>query len=198
MVSIKPLTKSELSEIVAFYGKAFPDWQIMEGERLTRSNGPLLQQIGFEALRSGAYRPSTAVRVLIAPNVVLLPQYLDLRHREVFPKEHLSKWERVVQAIEQQFKPSVRAPLDIQEVINLCTQSTNGSANDMCGLAALNAYIGNSTAALEWCGKLDEKFLAIGRSLEEWELRYLNYSKELTASIRAGKEEIFSRSGVTS
>lgn len=190
-MNIKPLTKSQLSEVVACYGKAFPGWDVVAGERLVRSSGPLLQQIGFEALRSGAYRPSVAVRVLIAPGVVLLPQFLDVRHREIFAREHASKWERVVAAIEQQVRPSVRAPLDVRDVIDLGTKSTAGSANDMCGLAALNAYIGNSDEALGWCKRLDDKMQVANRQLEEWEAAYLRYTKDLAVAIHAGNVDAY-------
>ncbi|ROH85915.1 hypothetical protein ED236_09305 [Pseudomethylobacillus aquaticus] len=190
-MSIKPLTKNQFSEVVACYGKAFAGWDVVAGERLIRSSGPLLQQIGFEALRSGAYRPSVAVRVLIAPGVVLLPQFLDIRHREIFAREHASKWERVVEAIEQQIYPSVRAPLDVREVIELSTKLTSGSANDMCGLAALNAYIGNREEALAWCRQLDDKMRASNRQLEKWEAAYLRYTKDLAAAINAGEVDAY-------
>lgn len=190
-VSIKSLTKKQLSEIVSCYARAFTDWNTVSADRLIRFNGPLLQQIGFEVLRSGAYRPSSAIRVLIAPNVVLLPQFLDISHREIFLREHPTKWERVVLAMEEQIRPSVRKPLEVKEVIELCTSLAAGSANDICGLSALNAYVGNYDGALEYCRLLDEKMFSIGRPLEEWEELYWQYTKGLATAILEGGVDSF-------
>lgn len=190
-MDIKKISKKQLAEIVACYEKVFPGWELVAGERLLRRSGPVLQQIGFEALRSGAYRPSAAIRVLIAPGILLLPQFLDIRHREISPREHERKWEQVVAAIEQQILPSVRAPLRIEDIIELTTKNLAGSTNDMCGLAALHAYVGNDNEALVWCQRVVSKLQLSDHELKEWELAHLEYVKKLSNAINSGKTEAY-------
>ena len=54
----------------------------------------------------------------------------------------------MVAAMEQQFRPLIRKPMDLREVKRLCEQEARESTNDLCMLAILNAYLGEREQAL--------------------------------------------------
>ena len=59
---------SELREVVEdCRRRAFAAWRLLGGCFLVREAGPVLQEIGFERLSCGEYRPISAVRVLVVP-----------------------------------------------------------------------------------------------------------------------------------
>jgi len=102
-VKIKPLTKQQLFEYFKVYRDAFPDWAVENEVVLVRLQGPIKQCIAFEALRGGAYRPSSSVEVLVSDGVRILFSFLDIKNREILPRDYLVKWPRIVKAMEEQF-----------------------------------------------------------------------------------------------
>lgn len=194
-VKIKPLTKTELVRLFQDYRAAFADWSVEHDVVLVRSQGPLKQHIAFEALRSGAYRPSCSVQVLVAPDVRLLAQFLDIKHREVLPREHGVKTPRVVAAMDSQFLPLVRRPLVVEEVLRLAEEEVVRDRIEKLhystGLAALNAYVGNIDRALWWCDRVPTQISALGRTPAEWEQRQETFASELRHAIQHGEARAF-------
>src|SRR2546426_8957898 len=121
-VKIKPLTKQQLFEYSKVYRDAFPDWAVENEVVLVRLQGPIKQCIAFEALRGGAYRPSSSVEVSVSDGVRILFSFLDIKNREILPRDYLVKWPRIVKAMEEQFRPPIRRPLDVAEVLRLGEQ----------------------------------------------------------------------------
>jgi len=194
---IYPLTKKQLKEVVECYAAVFPDWKIIDGDRLVRSCGPILQQIGFEALRSGAYRPAAGIRALPLPTVRMLPQFLDIKHVQILLREHATKWQGVVAAMEQQFRPSIRKPLDLREVKGLCEQEARESTNDLCMLAILNAYLGEKEQALSCCERMQTVPPPTLAPRLDWEQRHREFGRQLRQAIEAGSERQFLDSAST-
>jgi hypothetical protein len=58
------------------------------------------------------------VRPLPLPTIARLPQFPDIKHRGTLLRQHADKWRRVVAAMEQQFRPSIRAPLDLLDKVS--------------------------------------------------------------------------------
>ncbi|AQT68254.1 hypothetical protein STSP2_01410 [Anaerohalosphaera lusitana] len=143
----RPLTKKQLKEIVECYAAEFPDWEIVDGDRLVRSLGPVLQQIGFQGLSYQAYRPMGVIRALPYPSVKMLPQFLDIKHDVIDMRAHPRKWRSAIAAMEEQFVPPIRQPLNLREVMRLCEQTAREKTNDLCMLAILNAYLGEKLQA---------------------------------------------------
>ena len=197
-IKIKPLTKRQLAEYFSDYRAAFPDWTEEHDVVLTRSGGPIKQHIAFEALRGGAYRPSCSVEILITLGVRILHRFLDIRHREVYPRQHLERWPQVVKAMEEQFEPPIRKPLEVLEVLRLEEEEIARvgfeNINDFCGVAALHAYLGHAETALLWCDRADESLKSQGRQPPGWELRQAQFARRLREAIGAGQEESFLRS----
>ena len=187
-----PLTKKELTEFFEAYRQAFPDWEVEHDVVLTRKHGPLRQAIYLEGLRYAAYRPGHSIDLLInvPDGCSLLQQHLDVKHRQVERREHAAKWPVVLNAMEEQFLPAIRKPLDVAETLRLAEEEMErdriNNINHFTGLAVLNAYLGNTERALYWCGRVEETATHLGRPLGDWETRKRRYSLELQQAIMAG------------
>lgn len=192
---IKALTKAQLEQYFADYRSAFPDWAVEHGVVLVRSKWPIVQRLAFQALRSGAYRPSCDVETTIAPGIRILSQFLDIRHRDIRPLGHASRWQGVVAAMEEQFRPAIRKPLDAQGVLRLAEEAvardTIENVNHFSVIAGLNAFAGDMERALEWCARVDGWMQAAGPSAPDWALKRAGYTRELRAAIEAGQVKQF-------
>ena len=199
-VRIKPLTKAQLAGFFRDYRDAFPGWSVEADVVLSRALGPVKQVIAFEALRSGAYRPSHSIEVTGPPDTgQLLFQHLDVRHREVLPREHATKWPFVVKAMEEQFLPAVREPLDLARVLRLGEEQVarDGSENPVSfsSLAALSAHLGDSDRSLRWCDRSSSRLASLGRDPADWESRLDSFNQQLRKSIQTGRVREFLREG---
>jgi hypothetical protein len=197
-IKITPLTKKQLIDYFHVYRAAFPDWVVEHDVVLTRVHGPLKQNIAFEALRSGAYRPSCGIDILlrIPDGCGILDQFLDVKHRQVLPREHATKWPLVLKAMEEQFMPPIRKPLEVTETLELAEDVVrlnpdNININFSTALAALNAYLGDAQRALYWCDRVAESAANKSRGLADWEARKTKFIRELRQSIEDGKEREF-------
>src|SRR5688572_8126818 len=118
-----PITKAQLKAVVADYAKVFPSWGVLpDGTALIRSTGPVRQMVWFQKMSSAAYRPTHSIGALALPgcHIRMLPQILDVKHREVEHRWHERKLADTVTAMEQQFQPDIRKPLSVAEVLALC------------------------------------------------------------------------------
>lgn len=179
------MTKAELRKYVEAYRQLFCNWTAVRDEGFVRVTGPIAQKIWFENLRSGAYRPVAGVSILVARGGSMLHQFLDIRNREVLPREHDSNFENVCQAMCDQFVPSIISPLDASEVCRLCEERATGRINDAHSLSALNAYLGDFDAARKWLDTL--KRLTKDRTdLEDWEENCVRAANALEQAIESG------------
>lgn len=193
-VKIVPLTKKQLVAYFQPYRDALPDWAVEHDVMLTRTHGPLKQAIHFQALRSGAYRPSHAVDILVRvpDGCSILHKHLDVKHREVLPRDHAAKWPLILKAMEEQFLPPIRQPLDVAETLRLAEEEADRdrieNINYLTGLAVLSAYLRNAERAIFWCGRVEETAAHLGRPLGDWETRKRCYALDLQQAIKTGKE----------
>ena len=194
-MSIKPLTKRELTKYFSDYRREFPDWAVKHDFVLVRHQGPIEQHIAFEGLRGGSYRPSHSVHLLVGPDVTMLSGFLDIKHRDVLPREHVRKFPLVIRAMEEQFRPSIRRPLDVEEVLRLAeedvTRGQISNLNDLSGLAALSAYVGDTKRAFSWSDRVEERVQKLGRAPADWELRLAEFARGLRNAIQAGNHRSF-------
>lgn len=186
-----PMTAKRLHEFVKAYAPSFPDWSLVNDEYFIRFEGPVAQVVGFEALRSGAYRPANGIRILVAPKAAMLLQFLDIKHRETFATEHEQKMNRVIEAMENQFHPSIRRPLNPKEVLELCEASASEKVNDAYALSALNASCGNRERAIEWLNVLSRLTEQSEQELFDWEQEYMGFGKRLRVEIESQNELAF-------
>lgn len=195
-VQIKPLTKTQLVGYFNAYREKFPEWDVESDVVLVRAVGPIKQRIAFEALRSGAYRPSCSVNVIDPPDgAQVLFRFLDIKHREVLPREHAAKFSLVLKAMEEQFQPGVRNSLDVAEVLKLAEEEVARdrieNVNHSCALATLNAYLGNTERALWWCDRLEAQLANLGRDPADWELRKRDFTRQLRNAVHRGETHAF-------
>jgi hypothetical protein len=199
---IKPISPAQLRACFDDYASAFPDWTRESDIALVRGVGPVRQRIGVEGLRSGAYRPWGTVEVLLAPlgrALGILPRHLDIKHREVRPQQHAAKWREVVDAIEEQFQPPVRQPLDLEDTLRRgsaeVVEARVENANYDCALAALAAHLGMDEEALRWCERAIARFETPGRTPFPWEAPLVQFARGLARASRSGKGRVFLEEG---
>lgn len=186
-----PMTAKRLHQFVKSYETAFADWELVNDEYFIRFEGPVAQVVGFEGLRSGAYRPVSGIRVLVAPHAAMHHQFLDIRNREIFATEHEEKKQRVIEAMEEQFSPSIRRSLDPSEVLQLCESAATERTSDAYALSALNAACGNRARAIYWLDVLSRLTEKSGDELFEWERENMEFGNELRRHLKEGSETTF-------
>lgn len=186
-----PLTKKQLGEIVECYTTVFPDWELVNGQVFARTHGSIVQHVGIETLRYKAYRSWSGIAALPLPTVRMLHQFLDIKHRQVELRAHPTTWKAIVAAMEQQFQPPIRKPLDLQEVKELCEQQAKESTNDLCMLAILNAYLGEKEKALACCERMQTLAPPTLAPRLDWEERHREFGRQLRQAIEAGNERQF-------
>jgi hypothetical protein len=196
---MKPLTKKELREFFQVYQEAFPDWDVEHHVMLTRSAGPISQNIPFQSLSYGAYRPECMIDVAGPPDggARLLHQMLDVEHRQVERRQHVTEWPKVLKAIEEQFVPDVRKPLDVGEVLRLAEEEAlrDRISNEryLNGLATLNVHVGRDDRAVEWCDRAESSFKEFADAMPppDWMLKQVEFARRLRDAIREGRGRQF-------
>lgn len=192
-----PITKAQLKEVVAQYAAHFPDWvMFVDGTAFVRRQGPIQQVIWFQKMSSAAYRPTHGIRSLVMPEafIRMLPQMLDVRHREVEHRCHERKFAATLAAMEQQFRPDVRKPLDIAEVLALCETEAAAmpdTTSNMAMLAILNAWLGRDAAALNRCERMQHCPLPTLAPVPGWEAAMRAFGCDLARAVEVGTARAF-------
>ena len=145
------MTLRELEPFVAEYQLQFPEWKRTFPSAFGREAGPVAQEISFERLSDGTYRPMSYVRIFPVRDGGAFHQFLTVV-ASVRPCDHSSKFPRIVEAMHKEIVPSVDAPLIPDDILRRFEQreqyNKDVKAHD---LAALNAYLGHEDRALYWC-----------------------------------------------
>jgi len=192
-----PMTKGQLKAVVSEYATHFPEWTIfVDGTAFVRRFGPIQQMIWFQKMSSAAYRPTHGISSLVLPeaHIRMLPQVLDVRHREVEYRWHNDKFAGALAAMEQQFLPDIRKPLDIAEVLALCEDAAAAmpdTTNNMAMLAILYAWLGRDAEALDCCERIQHCSLPTLAPVSEWEETIRMFSGNLVKAVQAGSARKF-------
>jgi len=199
-----PMTKAQLKDVVAHYATHFPDWEIfVDGMAFVRRHGPIQQMIWFQKMSYAAYRPTHGIRSLVLPEafIRMLPQILDVGHREIEYRWHERKFADTLAAMEQQFRPDIRKPLDIEEVLGLCeaeSASMPDTKNSMTMLAILHAWLGHKAATLEYCERIQHCPLPKLAPMPEWEKAMRGFGRNLAQAVEAGTAREFLQTSAAS
>lgn len=186
-----PMTKARLKAIVADYATKFPDWKLAHGSlAFVRDSGPIEQMIWFQDMRK-YYRPTHGISSLVLPegHIRMLPQVLDVKHREVEHRWHERKFADTLAAMEQQFRPDIRKPLDIAEVLALCETEAAAmpdTTNNMTMLAILSAWLGRDRDALDYCKRMQSCPLPTLAPIPEWEDAMRAFGRDLARAVEGG------------
>ncbi|KQN71155.1 hypothetical protein [Sphingomonas sp. Leaf62] len=192
-----PITKAELKEVVAEYAASFPEWvMFVDGTAFIRREGPIQQMIWFQKMRSAAYRPTHGISSLVLPetHIRMLPQVLDVKHREIEYRWHERKFASTVSAMEHQFQPDIRKPLDIAKILGLCEAEASAmpdTTNNMAMLAILNAWLGRDAEALNFCERTQLCPLPTLAPMPEWEAAMRAFGRDLATAVEAGTGRAF-------
>lgn len=191
----RALTKPQLKAVVADYAAAFPDWSLVhDGFAFVRRFGPVEQKIWFQKMSGGSYRPSHVINTTALLQPAMLHQILDIKHREVDYLWHERKFADTLRAMEQQFRPDIRKPLDIAEVLSLCKAEAwciPDTTNNMAMLAILYAWLGHKAKALNCCERLQCCPLPEQPPIPEWEVAKRAFGRDLAKAVEAGKAREF-------
>lgn len=205
----KALSRERGKQFLLDYATVFPNWGRYEDEfslGLWRSFGPLRQNIWFGATSIGTYRLSHDVTVFVPPLstvndqypwVGMLPQLMGhqvgSRLQDLRASEHATRWREAVSAIEQQFSPDIRKPLDLPEIISLCeTEERPWSQNDLVMMAVLYAWQGEGDKAMQRCIRLQSVPVPHEvPEMVEWHHEMLAFGMGLLKAIEAGTEREF-------
>ena len=188
-----PITSAQLKAVVSDYAMMFPGWTSSSGGiALVRSLGPVQQMIWFQKMSSAAYRPTHVINTTVLPMPRILHQLLDVKHREIGVRLHEHKLPDTVLAMEQQFRPDIRKPLDIAEVLALCeAEARPDSTNDWVMLAILYAWLDRQTEALDCCERMRYCPLPALAPLPEWEEAMRAFGNELAGAIKNNNSRPF-------
>jgi hypothetical protein len=178
------MTKAQLKAIVADYSAMFPDWNLLpDGTAFVRSFGPIQQMIWFQNMRA-YFRPTHVLNTTVLPMPRMLHQLLDVKHREVELRWHERKLLATVGAMEQQFRPNIRKPLDLAEVLALCEKEARpDSTNDLAMLAILYAWLDRKAETLECCERMQDCPLPTLAPMPAWEEAMRAFGRELADAI---------------
>jgi hypothetical protein len=180
------MTNSQLKVVVADYATMFSTWSVFEGTALVRQSGPIRQMVWFQALRTGDYRPTHGINAVAVPIVRMLPQVLDVRHRETTLKQHPARWQKMFAAMEQQFRPPIGKPLDIAEVAALCSSEARETTNDLTMMAIPYAWLDKRLEALSCCARMQACPPPTLAPMPEWEAQMKAFGRSLAAAVEAG------------
>lgn len=192
-----PMTKGQLKAVVSEYAARFPEWAIfVDGAAFVRRCGPIQQMIWFQKMSSAAYRPTHGMSSLVLPkaHIRMLPQVLDVKHREVEHRLHDRKFADTLAAMEEQFRPEIRMPLDIAEVLVLCDAEAAAmpdTTNNMAMLAILNAWLGRDAEALDCCERMQHCPLPKLAPMPERNEATRAFGRDLAKAVQAASAREF-------
>lgn len=190
-----PMTKAQLKAVITDYAARFPDWQLVhDGQAFVRNAGPIQQMIWFQKLGYAAYRPTHVINTTVLPMPRMLSQVLDVKHREVEHRLHEQKFANTLAAMEQQFQPDLRKPLDLENVLELCeaeAASMPDTTNTMAMLAILHAWLDHKAEALDCCERMQRCPLPKLAPIPEWEDTMRAFGRELAQAINEGDARQF-------
>lgn len=191
----KPMTRKQLRDVTAFYAGHFPGWEIVAGRTtFARREFPIEQFVWFQPMGSGSYRPTHAIRALPFPEGWPAMLHRTPRHpMSVDYRWHTTNWETMLAAMERDFQPNMREPIDIAHVLWLCENSAYSKSelrpNDLAMLAILNAWLGRNEEALDYCRQIQVYSNPYG--LNEHQQKIFAYEPGLRKAIEEGQARTY-------
>jgi hypothetical protein len=144
------------------------------------------------------YRPTHVINTTVLAQPRMLSQDLDVKHREVEHRLHEQKFANTLAAMEQQFRPAIRKPLDLEEVRTLCeAEARLDSTNDQTMLAILYAWLDYRTEALNACDRMQFCPMPTLAPMPEWEEAMHAFGRNLAKAVESGSAREFLEAEIT-
>lgn len=207
MTSKESPSLQRLREIAKDHASALPGWAMYKDDfffGLWRSSGPIRQNIWFGVMSDGEYRLSHDVTAFIPhlkaienqkPWVGMLAQLLSIRDRlqSISASRHAARWRDAVAAMEREFKPDIRAPLDLTEIAEMCVAETLGywGQNNLAMVAILYAATGRTDEARQCCIRLQSIEWPDDDEMVDWDRAMKAFGLDLLKAIEAGEVQQF-------
>lgn len=186
----KRMTLRELEPFVAQYQAQFPGWKRTFPEAFGREAGPVAQEIWFERLSTGDYRPTSCIRIFPAPSGRAFHQDLNVKVRQVRPREHEYKFPKVLEAIHKEIIPPVDEPLIPEDVLERFESMGPHNSPEAHDLAALNAYLGHDERAMYWCHRFPALVDKLGGEWMECDHGRHAFLQQLEKWIKNGEAKL--------
>jgi hypothetical protein len=182
------ITKSQMRGFVGDYHRLLPGWEQISAEIVARSDGPLMQCIGFEAMRGGDYRPMHFVDVFVTPEKVgFFHQFLKKWPGELLPRQHKEYHRRMFENMKHEFRPSITEAFDARTAFDLCEKKAIPRSHEAYALAALNAYFGRDDRARYWCALFPRLVEEGSFPWQPWNLREKAFLDSLEDWLNTGE-----------
>jgi len=185
---MKKITLSELKPIFEDYAAWLSEWQVGGKDTLFRFNGPVLQGLWLDRLRTGHFRPTFYIKVLAVPRKagsMELCQFLTIRQQTIHPSRHKELFAEVISSVERNIFPSILTPLQLENVFYGYEKRAAPNPAETVSLAALAAYLGDSEKYRKWKNSFFELLDTRYTSAKE---RNLELYSEFFRQVEAGSE----------
>lgn len=187
------LTSKEIGSIVRDYQAHLSGWEIVGGDTLLRTTGPIAQSIWFDRLRTGVYRPTARIHVLAAPDemggTVVLPQFLGVKHKEISAQAHMKQLPAVVEALCNEVVPTIDKPLDANVVAELAATRSHGRPAGAYAVACLFAALGRVAEARRWMAEYHSALSSVGLPEQPIDISRSSFLSQLEVWIAASVAE---------
>ena len=184
------MTLREVEPYVAQYHAQFPGWRRTFKEAFGREAGPVAQEISFERLSYGTYRPMSCVRIFVAPGGRAFHQFLGVKAREAKAREHEYMFPKILEAMRKEIVPSVDGPLIPEDILQRYENTGPHKSPQAYDLAALNAYLGHDDRALYWCHRFPVLVDEHGSGWQECDHERQAFLKQLEEWIKNGEAKL--------
>ena len=183
MATNAKLTSKEISVIVRDYHAQLPEWHIVGGDTLLRFGRSIAQSLWFDRLRTGSYRPTARIHVLVAPDerggTVVLPQFLGVKNKEVTKQAHARQLPSVIAALHSELSPSIDKSLDENTVVELAASRSHGRPAGAYAVACLYAALGTTSEARRWIREYHAAIKAVGIPEQPIDVSRSSFLKQL-------------------
>lgn len=151
---MKRISVSELKKIYADYRNWLDSsWQSQGLDKFLRVTGPVCQGLWLDRFRSGYYRPTFFLRVLITPRAkggADYLQFLSVLHGEFDLRQHKDRFDDITNEASCTVFPSLKAPLSPDDVFDGLVDRVSPTPAQAVSLASLAAYLGHENEFLKW------------------------------------------------
>lgn len=189
------ITISQLKAILGDFARWLQSWQKLGEDNLVRVEGPILQGLWLDRLRTGEYRPTFYVRILTVPRKkggMDLMQFLSIKNRAIKPSLHEELFSKIQKEAELEIVPSISKSLNVDDVYNELERRAAPNPAQVAALASLALYRGQEKVFHQWKSTffeiLDTKFKS---SKKRYLDAYESFFADASASINDSTSQKF-------
>lgn len=148
------ITIAQIRSIRDAFAEQLPSWEDVGKDTLIRHDGIVGQQLWFDRLRTGEYRPTLSLQVFVAPSSVggtgATVEFLSIKRRQITMKSHEAMFNSVLKGLRKDITLPVDAPITPECVKTLIEKNAAPNLAESFCLACLSAYLGEPRQFEKW------------------------------------------------